>query len=144
MPHIPPTGYTDPRRQVVDLGPVERVVGHYLIDHLGTAAQVYTRLPAGVRFTPPVVRLNRTGGVSRLLNVIDAPVVDLDVWSVDPDLAESTARRVRSFVLAMRGVMHLGLVVTRVDEQAGLSRRPEDDATLTRYGMSAVLLTHPA
>lgn len=144
MPVIPPSGYTDPHRQVVQLPDIEVIVGLYLKDQLGTDASVYTTLPATVSYAKPVVRINRIGGTWRIRNVLDEPTIDVDLWGKDAGALKTMTERVRAQLLALGGVMHLGAVITRATEVAGPLRRPEDDPALYRFGFTVGLLVHPA
>lgn len=145
MPILPSSAYTDPHREVVQLPDIEVVVGEYLKDQIGADATVYTSLPSSVSYTKPVVRVNRIGGTWRnRAAMLDEPILDIDVWHTNGTTLKEMVARTRAQLAAMVGVMHRGIVVTRVFEQAGPVRRPEDDPTLARIGFSVGLLVHPA
>lgn len=121
----------------------ELIVGRYLRDKLGTTASVVLTLAPDQVFTPPVVRVNRIGGNWRVHNVLDEPMIDIDVWGETAEAAKSVIHSARTQCAALRGLHYLGAAVTHVYEVAGPGRRPEDDSALTRWGFTIGLLLHP-
>lgn len=140
--------YTDPHRQVpASTVDPEQVIGGYLRYELGGDYTVCTDVRGLEPFAVPVIRVNTVGG-SKHPNlpalILDRVLIEVDVFGADQTATETAVRRARALMLASKGVMYLGVVITKVEELDGPSSRPEPDPKLNRIGFSHEVSIHPA
>jgi hypothetical protein len=89
------------------------------------------------------IRINRVSGETHT-RFTDQPVVDIDCYSFDRDIAVLAARTVQNLLLwQLRGAMTPDGIVQNVTDIIGPRWIPDDNQDISRYSASYELYTRP-
>lgn len=94
-------------------------------------------------FTPPLLVIERVGGSHDGYRVHDA-VIDVDAFAATRQSAETLAWEADRLLLAIQGVTHRGLVVTRVDVTGAPRAIPYGNPKMRRFSATYRLTYHVA
>lgn len=118
--------------QVVLFPDAAKVVIDYLADEFDDRDETAVVVGAVPNPRPnKFVRVMRTGG-PRINPVVDRPLITVEAWADDPDVAGQLARLSRGLIHAMRGTVQGGVTCYRIDEAAGPADLPDPDSAQSR------------
>lgn len=106
-------------------------------------AQVSTELWMGFEEEVPVLRVSRVGGAMAKQLILDAPLIDIDVFHGTRAGASQLAREVCAVMPAAKAVEVAGGLITSVTEQLGPSWRPDFNPHVYHFGCQFVLTIRP-
>lgn len=105
--------------------------------------RVVTDLPAAMEAVLPVIQVTRIGG-ARFSSILDRPRMDIDVYAATRSAASAAGRKIQSKMPTVRGTTASGWVITDVQEELGLSWRPDRNENVRRMGLVYNLTIRPA
>lgn len=104
------------------------------------SARVYTEIPPEPTY--PLVRLTRIGGIPAIRRHLDVARLQVDVWANSKFAARGLAATVQAALHDMVGA-HTEGVVTRVEDDLGLTWAPDPETDVARYTAGYAVFLHP-
>lgn len=82
----------------------------------------------------PIVTVQRTGGIPAVRQLLDAAVLDFNVWALNKADARDCADEVRQIIYGLEGTTNTEweCTITQVEDTLGLTFLPDQDTDGTR------------